>query len=87
MGAICLRQLDAKVLIAYSSVAHIRLVICAALTHSLVGLCGAFLLVLAHGVSSSGIFCAANIIYESANTRNLLINKRGLVVLPAFALG
>ena len=60
---LCLRQTDVKTLIAYSSVAHIRMVICATLTQSFSGMLGAYLLMIAHGVTSSGIFRAANVLY------------------------
>ena len=61
---LCLRQTDIKTLIAYSSVAHISLAIAASVSQTCVGYLGAVLLMLAHGVTSSGIFSAANIIYE-----------------------
>ena len=61
---LCLRQTDLKTLIAYSSVAHMRLVIAASLTQSFIGYIGSVLLIVAHGVTSSGMFRAANLIYE-----------------------
>merc|ERR1711944_290410 len=56
IGLICINQLDLKVIIAYSSVAHIRLVIGRLLYISNVGPSGAIILIIAHGLSSSVIF-------------------------------
>jgi NADH-ubiquinone oxidoreductase chain 4 len=61
---LCLRQTDVKTLIAYSSVAHMSLVISASITLTSLGIRGAYLLIIAHGVTSSGIFSAANVMYE-----------------------
>jgi len=85
--ALCLRQTDIKVLIAYSSVAHISLAISASLTFSTWGLWGAFLIMLAHGLASSGLFRAANFSYERIKTRNSLLTKRLLTYIPHFSLG
>ena len=87
ISRLCLRQTDIKVLIAYSSVAHIRLAIAASLTCTLWGLLGAYLIILAHGLASSGLFSAANLSYERFKTRNILLAKRLLTFLPSFSLG
>merc|ERR1711992_435700 len=50
IGLICINQLDLKVIIAYSSVAHMRLVIGGLLYISNVGLSGAIILIIAHGL-------------------------------------
>jgi NADH-ubiquinone oxidoreductase chain 4 len=83
---LCLRQTDIKTLIAYSSVAHISLAIAASVSQTCVGYLGAVLLMLAHGVTSSGIFSAANIIYERWKTRNILLSKSTLNYAPVFTL-
>jgi len=64
IGFICLRQVDIKSLIAYSSVCHMSLVIGGALRGSLLGRLGVLILILGHGLCSSALFCVANIIYE-----------------------
>lgn len=87
ISGLCLRQTDIKVLIAYSSVAHISLAISASLTFSLWGLWGAFLIMLAHGLASSGLFSAANFAYERMKTRNSLLTKSLLTFIPYFSLG
>lgn len=86
ISALCLRQTDVKTLIAYSSVAHIRLVISASLTLTAWGAAGAYLLIIAHGITSSGLFRAANVLYERWKTRNILLSKRVINFIPVFTL-
>lgn len=83
---ICLRQTDLKALIAYSSVAHIGIVLAGLLTISYWGLTGSYSLIIAHGLCSSGLFCLANVSYERLGRRSLLINKGLLNFIPVIAL-
>jgi len=79
---ICLRQLDLKSLIAYSSVAHIGIVLRGLITLILWGLTSSFTLIIAHGLCSSGLFCLANINYERVRRRRILINKGLINFIP-----
>lgn len=83
---ICLRQMDLRALIAYSSVAHIGIVLRGILTLSYWGISRAYTLIIAHGLCSSGLFCLANISYERLGSRRLLINKGLLNFMPRIAL-
>nr|YP_009687563.1 NADH dehydrogenase subunit 4 [Limonia phragmitidis]QDX14945.1 NADH dehydrogenase subunit 4 [Limonia phragmitidis] len=83
---VCMRQMDLKSLIAYSSVAHMGIVLSGLLTMSYWGICGSYTLMLAHGLCSSGLFCLANISYERMGSRSLLINKGMLNFMPSMAL-
>lgn len=83
---ICLRQTDLKSLIAYSSVAHIRIALSGLLTITSWGISGAYTLMIAHGLCSSGLFCLANIRYERIGRRRLFINKGILNFIPRMAL-
>ena len=82
----CLRQVDFKSLIAYSSVAHIGLVLGGLLTLSCWGINRSYTIIIAHGVCSSGMFCLANISYERLLRRSLLINKGLLNLIPRLTL-
>jgi NADH-ubiquinone oxidoreductase chain 4 len=82
---ICLRQIDIKSLIAYSSVAHIGIVLSGLLTFSYWGLMGSYTLMLAHGLCSSGLFCLANMRYERIRSRRIIINKGMLNFLPSLS--
>jgi len=43
-------------------------------------------MIIAHGVTSSGIFRAANIIYERSHSRRLINNKGVLRLIPLFSI-
>nr|QAU54086.1 NADH dehydrogenase subunit 4 [Patella vulgata] len=82
---ICLRQTDLKALIAYSSVGHMSLVFSGLLTYSSWGWNAAFMMMISHGLTSSGLFCLANMIYETAGSRSLLV-LRGLSLTPSLTM-
>ena len=82
----CLLQIDLKALIAYSSVAHIGIVLRGLITISYWGLTGSYRLIIAHGLCSSGLFCLANISYERIGSRSILINKGILNFIPRLSL-
>nr|AMH85690.1 NADH dehydrogenase subunit 4 [Paralucilia sp. ACMJ-2016] len=86
VSLICLRQTDLKALIAYSSVAHMGIVLAGLMTLTYMGICGSYTLMIAHGLCSSGLFCLANISYERMGSRSLLINKGMLNFMPSMAL-
>nr|WKU83734.1 NADH dehydrogenase subunit 4 [Alipumilio avispas] len=86
VSLICLRQTDLKSLIAYSSVAHMGVVLGGLLTMTCWGFCGSYILMIAHGLCSSGLFCLANISYERLGSRSLLINKGLLNFMPSMTL-
>nr|YP_009484282.1 NADH dehydrogenase subunit 4 [Paratoxodera polyacantha]AVQ55068.1 NADH dehydrogenase subunit 4 [Paratoxodera polyacantha] len=86
VSLMCLRQVDMKALIAYSSVAHMGLVIGGLMTLNSWGIYMSFTLMIAHGLCSSGLFCLANICYERLGSRSLLINKGLLNLMPSMAL-
>nr|WAX39358.1 NADH dehydrogenase subunit 4 [Neostylopyga rhombifolia] len=86
VSLICMRQTDLKSLIAYSSVAHMGIVIGGLMTLNYWGFCGSYILMVAHGLCSSGLFCLANISYERLGSRSLLINKGLMVFMPSMTM-
>nr|QLY89871.1 NADH dehydrogenase subunit 4 [Neoleria inscripta] len=86
ISLVCLRQTDLKALIAYSSVAHMGIVLASLMTMTMWGMCGSYTLMIAHGLCSSGLFCLANITYERLGSRSLLINKGLLNFMPSMTL-
>lgn len=84
-GTICLRQTDLKSIIAYSSVSHIGLVAGGILIQTPWGFTGAIILIIAHGLVSSALFCLANINYERIHGRTLLLARGLQIVLPLTA--
>lgn len=83
---ICLRQTDLKILIAYSSVAHIGMVLAGIITLNYWGFCGSLIIMVAHGLCSSGLFCLANISYERLGRRSIFINKGLINLMPRITL-
>nr|YP_009919197.1 NADH dehydrogenase subunit 4 [Triatoma sanguisuga]QMP96841.1 NADH dehydrogenase subunit 4 [Triatoma sanguisuga] len=86
VGFLCLYQIDIKSLIAYSSVAHMGLVLCGIFCMNSWGLWGSLVLMIGHGLCSSGLFCLANIIYERVSSRSLIVNKGLIVFMPSLSL-
>nr|YP_009731826.1 NADH dehydrogenase subunit 4 [Macrophthalmus pacificus]QHR85464.1 NADH dehydrogenase subunit 4 [Macrophthalmus pacificus] len=86
VSLLCLRQVDLKSLIAYSSVVHMSMVICGLMIFSWWGLMGAVVVMVGHGLCSSGLFCLANMMYERVGSRSLLISKGMLNLLPSMGL-
>nr|QWB85917.1 NADH dehydrogenase subunit 4 [Epiglenea comes] len=86
VSLICLRQSDIKSLIAYSSVAHMGLTLGGIMTLNIWGFWGSLVMMLAHGLCSSGLFCLANITYERINSRSIYLNKGMLNLLPSLSL-
>nr|YP_010688232.1 NADH dehydrogenase subunit 4 [Csiroleon tumidipalpus]WBR65426.1 NADH dehydrogenase subunit 4 [Csiroleon tumidipalpus] len=86
VSLICMRQVDLKSLIAYSSVSHMSLVIAGIMTMTYWGYGGSYALMIGHGLCSSGLFCLANISYERTGSRSLLINKGMMNFMPSMCL-
>nr|WLN31539.1 NADH dehydrogenase subunit 4 [Hypseleotris klunzingeri] len=81
-GSICLRQTDLKSLIAYSSVGHMGLVAGGILIQTPWGFTGALILMIAHGLTSSALFCLANTNYERTHSRTMLLARGLQIALP-----
>nr|BAR88104.1 NADH dehyodrogenase subunit 4 [Hexagrammos otakii] len=81
-GSICLRQTDLKSLIAYSSVSHMGLVVGGILIQTPWGLFGGLILMIAHGLASSALFCLANTSYERTHSRTMILARGLQMVLP-----
>jgi NADH-ubiquinone oxidoreductase chain 4 len=86
VGLVCCRLNDFKALVAYSTVAHIALVIRGLLRMFCWGWLGAFVIIVAHGLSSSGLFCLVNMYYERTMRRRFYINRGLLMGFPIFSL-
>nr|QCF39588.1 NADH dehydrogenase subunit 4 [Zeuzera multistrigata] len=82
----CFCQVDMKSLIAYSSVCHMGLVISGLMTMNYWGFIGSYILMIGHGLCSSGMFCLANINYERLHSRSLLINKGMMNFMPSLSM-
>nr|UBQ34411.1 NADH dehydrogenase subunit 4 [Homidia koreana] len=86
VGFMCCRLNDLKALVAYSSVAHMGLVICGIFSVTFWGLSGGLMMMISHGLVSSGLFCVVNMFYERSSSRSLFINKGLLLLFPSVTL-
>nr|QZZ18249.1 NADH dehydrogenase subunit 4 [Dikraneura zlata] len=86
VSLICFIQGDLKCMIAYSSVAHMGMCLMSMLTMSYWGLMGAYLMMISHGLCSSGLFCLANISYSRFLSRSFFLNKGLLNFMPSMCL-
>nr|WNH20707.1 NADH dehydrogenase subunit 4 [Zapogon evermanni] len=84
-SSICLRQTDLKSLIAYSSVGHMGLVAAAILIQTPWSFTGALILMIAHGLTSSALFCLANTNYERTHSRTMILARGLQTILPLMA--
>nr|AIL29340.1 NADH dehydrogenase subunit 4 [Schizothorax pseudoaksaiensis] len=85
-GSICLRQTDLKSLIAYSSVSHMGLVAGGILIQTPWGFSGAIILMIAHGLVSSALFCLANTAYERTHSRTMMLARGLQMIFPLTAV-
>lgn len=86
ISLVCLAQIDIKSLIACSSVVHIRGCIGRLLCFNESCKNGCILMILAHGLCSSGLFYLTGLVYNLTGSRRFYINKGLLNILPSLRL-
>nr|AHF21739.1 NADH dehydrogenase subunit 4 [Apatania sp. YW-2014] len=85
VSLMCFFQMDMKALVAYSSVVHMGLMLAGLMTQSHWGVSGAYLVMMGHGLCSSGLFCLVNLNYERVLSRNLFLNS-GMLSMASFVV-
>jgi len=75
---LCLRQVDLKRFVAYSSVCHMGLALAGFISFVSLGEKGGFLMMIRHGLCSSCLFYLLYVFYERVHTRRLVIFKGGV---------
>ena len=81
-----IRQLDLKKIIAYSSIGHMAFILIGFMLNTLETFFGSFILLLAHGFVSGGLFFMVGCIYDRYKTR-IILYYNGLVMLnPKIAI-
>ena len=68
---VAIAQADMKKLIAYSSVAHMGLVVIGTFTFNMQGIEGAMLQMLSHGIVSAALFLCVGVVYDRIHTREI----------------
>ena len=79
-----IRQTDLKRIIAYTSVAHMNLVMIGIFSFNVVGLEGAILQSLSHGFVSSALFLIIGVVYDRHHTRMVKYYSGLAHVMPIF---
>jgi NADH-ubiquinone oxidoreductase chain 4 len=82
-----IRQTDFKALVAYSSISHMAIVILGLFSNTMIGIEGAIVLSIAHGLISPALFVLlGGVIYDKFHTR-IIRYYRGLTVyMPVFSV-
>lgn len=83
IGLNCLRVVDIKVIVAYSSVIHINIIIASIFSFSILGFIGSYIIIISHGLISSGIFFIVNEFYLMRKSRLFKFNKGILNLVPS----
>ena len=83
---VALAQTDMKKLIAYSSVAHMGVVVIGIFTFNAQGLQGALFQMLSHGVVSAALFLCVGVVYDRIHTRDIARYGGLASRMPAYAL-
>lgn len=83
---ICLFQFDIKLIIALSSVVHMGIISLGLLVSKKVGILGRLIIIISHGLVSSGLFYLVNIIYKQTRTRIIFINKGLINLIPSITI-
>jgi len=80
-----IRQSDLKRIIAYSSIAHMNLVVLGLFSSNIYGLGGSMYMMIGHGFISSALFFCVGCIYDRYHTRLLHYYGGLTMVMPLFA--
>jgi len=83
-SAAAIVQVDLKKLIAYSSVAHMNLVVLGVFSLNLQGIQGSLFLMIAHGLVSSGLFFLVGFLYDRHHTRAISYYSGLAQTMPIF---
>lgn len=83
---VTLSQVDIKAIIAYSRVVHIGIVIRAVLISRYTSSLPALIIMISHGICSSGLFYTATLRYERISTRSMPIIQGLSIIRPALTL-
>jgi proton-translocating NADH-quinone oxidoreductase chain M len=80
-----IRQIDLKRIIAYSSVAHMNLIVIGIFSFNFLGLEGAILQSISHGYVSSALFFLVGMIYARYHTRSIYYYGGIAQIMPIFS--
>jgi NADH-quinone oxidoreductase subunit M len=79
------RQRDLKAMIAYSSISHMGVVMIGIATLNNIGVTGAVVQMVAHGLVAGGLFLLIGLLYERTHTRDIADYSSLVRTMPRFA--
>jgi NADH-quinone oxidoreductase subunit M len=85
-ACLALVQDDIKKIIAYSSISHLGYVMLGLVTLDLIGVQGAIVQMVSHGLTAAGLFLLVGMIYERCHTRDLAAYGGLAKLLPVYAV-
>lgn len=84
-GILAWRQQDLKAMVAYSSIAHMGIVLLGIATLNVTGLTGAVVQMVAHGLAAGLLFLVVGLLYQRTHSRDLADYGSLLGTAPRFA--
>jgi proton-translocating NADH-quinone oxidoreductase chain M len=81
-----LRQIDLKKIIAYSSIAHMNLVVLGIFSLNTQGVSGSILLMLGHGIISGALFLMVGVLYDRYHNRLIRYYGGLTMLMPVFSI-
>nr|DBA43528.1 TPA_asm: ND4 [Bombus bifarius] len=86
LSLLCLFQFDMKLIIALSSVIHMGIMSSGLLLEKKISILGGLIMMISHGLVSSGLFYLVNMIYSQTSTRIIFINKGMMNFMPSMTM-
>lgn len=86
VSMVCMVQVDIKRLVAYSSVVHMNFLLLAMISLIKVGFLRSYVIIVGHGLCSSGLFYMVNIYYRKSISRIIFLNKGIILLMPAYSM-
>ena len=86
VSLLCVRQIDLKIMIAYSSVVHMSVMVLGFLSFTSWGVYGSVMIIVAHGFISPIMFYLITYIYDFKHSRRIMVLKGVLLVSPLFCI-
>ncbi len=85
-ACLALVQNDIKKIIAYSSISHLGYVMLGLISLDLIGIQGAIIQMVSHGLTAAGLFLMVGMIYERCHTRELAAYGGLAKLLPVYSV-
>ncbi|MEO5676692.1 MAG: NADH-quinone oxidoreductase subunit M [Usitatibacter sp.] len=85
-ACLALVQTDIKKIIAYSSISHLGYVMLGLVTFNILGIQGAVMQMVSHGLVAGGLFLMVGMVYERCHTRDIAAYGGLAKILPVYSM-